>query len=333
MKGKYSQIVIEVIASASFIFFPLLLFPTIRPFVMNGYLNPALKGIIIAHSLLIAFYFFNSYYFIPRFFFTGKKQIFAIIATSFFLLLVLIMLSDPDFNPLPSPPFRYAVLTFVLSLFIRFMMVMLFSLGITNIARLKLIEKEKVQTELSYLKAQINPHFLFNTLNSIYALTVKQSGQAPEAITRLSSIMRYVFADTRHDYVPLEKEINYVTSYIELERLRLTDKVKLTYSVTGIGTGKMVAPMILIPLIENAFKHGVSTREASEISIAITINNNELTLVTENTRHGTENKPGTGTGLTNVRRRLTLLYPGRHTLKIDETDHRFSATLALQLND
>jgi sensor histidine kinase YesM len=333
MKGRYTRIIIEIIASVAFIFFPLLLFPTIQPFTVNGSLNSALKGILIAHSLLIAFYFFNSYYLIPKFFFTGKRNIYGLISLSFFTLLVLIMVTDPNYNPLPSPPFKYSTFTFIFSLVLRFMVVMLFSLGITNMARLQRIEKEQVQTELAYLKAQINPHFLFNTLNSIYALTVKKSDQAPEAITRLSAIMRYVFAETVHDHVPLEKEINYVSSYIELERLRLTDKVKLSYVVDGNPAGKKIAPMILIPLIENAFKHGISTREECSIGIAINIEPKKLVLSVINSKHRSDDKNSTGLGLSNVRRRLNLLYPGKHVLRTSETIENFSAKLELESDD
>lgn len=333
MKGKHTQIIIELVASLAFMTFPLILFPTVQPFVSEGILNPALKGILIAHSLLIAFYFFNSYYAIPKFYFTKKKSTYIIIVLSFFTALTLLMLSNPSYNPLPSPPFKYATFTFFFSIFLRFLMVMLVSLGIANIARLKRTEQERIQTELSYLKAQINPHFLFNTLNSIYALTVKKSEMAPEAVTRLAAIMRYVFTDASHDFVSLEKELNYVSSYIELERLRLTDKVNFQYIVNGDAKGKKIAPMILIPLVENAFKHSVSTRELSEIRITIDITENKINLLVKNTKHKTDGKNNTGLGLGNVKRRLSLLYAGKHAFKLEETDKEFSANLELELND
>ena len=125
-------------------------------------------------------------------------------------------------------------------------------------SRLKLAEKEKVNAELSYLKAQINPHFLFNTLNSIYSLAIEKSDYTATAVVKLSSMMRYVITDASHKFVPLEKEINYISNYIELQKLRIDSSIKLMYTVTGDISDKKIAPLVLISFIENAFKYGVN---------------------------------------------------------------------------
>ncbi|MDD4972246.1 MAG: histidine kinase, partial [Paludibacter sp.] len=124
-----------------------------------------------------------------------------------------------------------------------------------------------LQSELSFLKAQINPHFLFNTLNNIYALTLKKSDDAPLAVMKLSNLMRKITSDTGVDYVPFEEEEQFIRDYIELQALRLTDKTAIKYEVEGNYQSLMIAPRILIPFIDNAFKYGVSNHYESEIKI------------------------------------------------------------------
>ena len=129
-----------------------------------------------------------------------------------------------------------------------------FLIKITN--RLNEINTEKRNAEVSYLKAQINPHFLFNTLNSLYALTLQKSNEAPIAVLKLSGIMRYVVTESNREYVPLEKELNYIKDYIALQKLRLDPNVSLVFEIDGEPFGKAIAPLLLIPFIENAFKYG-----------------------------------------------------------------------------
>jgi hypothetical protein len=333
MKSKNTHHIIEIIASCAFLFLPLFLFPTVKPMVEEGALNPALTGIIITHSLLIGFYYFNFYFAIPRFYFNNKKKQYALILLTCLTTLIVLLMMDHRFNPFPSPPFKYADFTFAFSIFIRFMVVLLVSMGVAHIQRLKQTEQEKVQSELAYLKAQINPHFLFNTLNSIYALRVYRSDAAPESITKLSSIMRYVMSETSAALVALDKEIKYLQSYIDLERLRLTDKVKLDFKVEGDLTGKRISPLIFLPLIENAFKHGVSTVEECDIRIHITVSGNLLNLEVANNKPRTESRHKTGLGVDNVKKRLLLLYPGKHELKIKETSSTYLVNLVMVLND
>jgi hypothetical protein len=331
MKGKHTQIIIELIAWSAFLGFPVILFPTFMPLGSGENMNPALAGVLLTHSLLIGFYYFNFYYAIPRFYFKRRFTTYGPVMLASVTIIILILLLNPGFNPFPSPPFRYPVFIFILSILVRFIVVFLFSLGIANIKRLESIEKEKISAELSYLKAQLNPHFLFNTLNSIYALTVKKSDHAPESVMKLSSIMRYVVTEAESETVDLEKELNYISSYIQLEKLRLTGKVLLTYDVEGDATGMRIAPLIFIPIIENAFKHGVSTSEPSSIVIRILIDEKQLHLLVSNSKQKSK-KAGTGRGLANVRKRLSLLYPGKHDLRINESEKDYSVNLTLDLH-
>src|SRR5882724_6072973 len=139
-----------------------------------------------------------------------------------------------------------------------FLVVIFFALMLKIRERWKLTEREKIAAELSYLKAQINPHFLFNTLNSIYSLTLEKSDQAPTAIVQLSGMMRYVLDEAGKDMVPLDKEIAYIRNYIALQEARFGASLHLDCSVSGSPEGKKIAPLVLIPFIENAFKHGIN---------------------------------------------------------------------------
>jgi LytS/YehU family sensor histidine kinase len=183
------------------------------------------------------------------------------------------------------------------------------------------LEQAKTASELSYLKAQINPHFFFNTLNNIYALTLIDTETAREAIHRLSRMMRYVLYDTQAGTTLLSKELAFVNDYIQLMQLRLTDKVTITVDPPTPLHDTSIAPMILLPFVENAFKHGVSALHPSSIYIGIQQRQHELQIDVRNTLFA-DKKPSlevsNGIGLVNTRRRLDLLYPDRYTLQIDE---------------
>lgn len=197
--------------------------------------------------------------------------------------------------------------------------------------REKLIETEKLNTELSFLKSQINPHFLFNTLNNIYSLAVVKSDETAAAVMKLSSIMRYVLSDTKQHLVPLEKEIEFIQHYIDLQNLRLTDKIKINFIVNGEQDGKQIAPLLFIPFVENAFKYGISTKEHSEINITINIKPNEIEFITDNRILAleTDAEKKNGIGLKNTRRRLEILYADKHTLEILRKEDHFYVNLKI----
>lgn len=335
MKNSKIRLSVELGAWFALFLFPVVLFPGFWPKFINGTFNPLFLGLAITNLILISFYYFNYYFLIPRFYFSKKYLAYSVFVTACLLFTVFILQLKKEFNPLTSPPFRYATGAFIGSIVIRFIMMFLLSLGISSYNRLKNIEQEKTKAELSFLKAQINPHFLFNTLNSIYALIVKKSDSAPESVTKLSAIMRYVITDAAHDFVALEKELTYITNYIELEKFRLTSKVNLTFKIIGDPVGKQIAPLIFIPFVENAFKHGVSTQENSTISILISIENNQLHLLVKNTKlkSRSANKESMGLGIENGKQRLQLLYPGKHELSIKSSDEEFCVDLKMILHD
>jgi two-component system LytT family sensor kinase len=193
------------------------------------------------------------------------------------------------------------------------------------------IENEKLATELSFLKSQINPHFLFNTLNNIYSLALVRSEATADAVLKLSSIMRYVLSETKHETVALEKEIQFIKHYIELQKVRLTDKVTIEFIVEGETEKMEIAPLLLIPFVENAFKYGISTKEKSKLLFVIKEHENNIYFTSENrvVFRDKGNDDNTGIGLKNTKRRLELLYPQKHTLSVSEENNLFIVNLIL----
>ena len=185
------------------------------------------------------------------------------------------------------------------------------------------------QAELSFLRSQINPHFLFNSLNNIYALVYDLSPNALPAIAGLSELLRYMLYDA-NDFVPLEKELAYIEKYIGLQMLRFGHPVQAYLQVNGAISGIKIAPLLLVPFIENAFKHGDLAQGGRGIEAVLNAVDTKLYFYCFNTKGAGQKDIGGGIGLTNIRRRLHLLYPGRHTLQINDTPHSFTVNLELQ---
>lgn len=200
-------------------------------------------------------------------------------------------------------------------------------------AKKKEIENEKLTAELRFLKAQVNPHFLFNTLNNLYYLATVNSPKTPDVIDKLSQMMRYMLYDSNHPKVSVTKEIDYMKNYIELEKLRLDGKVPIDFEITGNIETNQIVPLILITFLENAFKHGVSNSSKNAfVSVKIDISENICFYMVENNKMNTKvNLEASGIGLQNVKRRLELSYPGKHTLNIMETDTTYKVKLNLNL--
>jgi sensor histidine kinase YesM len=217
--------------------------------------------------------------------------------------------------------------------FFLFIIVLFVSMTLKINSQLKRTEKEKTEVQLSYLQSQINPHFLFNTLNSIYSLAIEEkSRNTATAIVKLSGMMRYTTTESGSDLVDLDKEITYISNYIDLQKIRLGNTAKITYQTNGIFTGKKIVPLMLIPFIENAFKYGVNAEEDSDISISIVIKDDDLHLsVMNNKVHRVPDEFKTGVGIKNTKKRLELLYPTRHRLTIEDMDNTFKVTLYLNL--
>lgn len=195
----------------------------------------------------------------------------------------------------------------------------------------KQIEKEKIQAELSFLRSQINPHFLFNTINDIYALTYQKNDQAPEALLKLSSMLRYMLQEGATGKIELAKEIAYLRDYIELQRIGLKNQLYFLFKVEGEIDQQQISPLLLIPFAENIFKHGVIDDPLYPAQLRITLQNHSFQLYSINKIARLQKDSLGGIGLNNVRRRLELLYPEKFTFKVTEKENMYQCHLQLKL--
>ncbi len=202
-------------------------------------------------------------------------------------------------------------------------------------AKKKAIENERLMAELNFLKAQINPHFLFNTLNNLYYLAYSKSDNTTEVIDKLSKMMRYMIYDSNHPKVLLSKEIEYMQNYISLEQLRLNNEVPVNFKVEGELENMRIAPLIFITFLENAFKHGVNNKTSEAwVDVSILLNGNECVYTVANSKQPLpqDSKEGkSGIGLQNVQRRLELSYPNQYTLKVEDKENSYSVQLNIKL--
>ena len=198
------------------------------------------------------------------------------------------------------------------------------------------LARETLLMELQVLKTQVHPHFLFNTLNNIYSLTLQQSDNASEIVQKLSCLLRYMFRECNAPEVPLIKEIELLRNYTQLEQIRYGNRLNIDLTVRGDLTNKQIAPLLLIPFVENAFKHGASQQtDQATIELCLFMMDNELNLRVKNSRSADLTQPQTphsGLGLANVRKRLALIYPDRHRLAIRSETTRYLVELTIQLN-
>lgn len=290
-------------------------------------------------SLVAAFFYFNLHILVPKL--VGKRRFFL-----YFVIVALIITGvgygagyiqqffNPEFTQ-KHESFTVAQNTAIITSF--FAWVISSGMKITSewfkSERMKKnIEHEKLQAEILFLKNQVNPHFLFNALNNIYSMQQLKSPKSGEAILKLSDLMRYTLYETSSATVPLENEITYLRNYVELQKLGIREDVNISFEVVGDPTGLQVEPLLLIPLVENAFKHGISYLGKEPINIRLTIEDSSIQLRVENAINTVAgNKHTTGIGLTNLRKRLSLLYPDSYHFEINDRDHKFIATLRINL--
>jgi hypothetical protein len=294
----------------------------------------------ISNVLLIMLFYLNYFLLIPKMLFRNQYLLYFIICIGLFLLLFKSpgwigdlftprrVMIKPDENAIKMFPmlFSNSILMYI-SVFVS-------SIALRMNNRLKQIEKFKYNSQLSNLRAQINPHFLFNTLNSIYSVTIKKAPEAADMVEKLADMMRFTLKESQSDYVPLSKEISYVQNYIELQKVRLDKNVKIEYQVKGDLKPYKIAPLLLIPFIENAFKYGVNPEADSLIVIHIHSEEKQLKVLIQNNKvqldHSLIEK--NGVGIENTLKRLDLIYPNQHQCVIQETDKDFTVTLNIKLS-
>ena len=201
--------------------------------------------------------------------------------------------------------------------------------------RLLQLQKDNLALELNALKAQINPHFLFNTLNNIYSLALRKSDLAPEMVLKLSDMMRYVLYECNSGPVPVEREIQFIRNYIDLERIRHGEHASIRFSFESNPQDSRIEPLLLIPIVENSFKHGINAQmDKAFVDITLTVDSQKLRMNVMNSvsKNGVSKKGASGIGLDNVKKRLELIYPGKHLLKINATPEKYNVNLELNLS-
>lgn len=337
------------------------------PFFFTGHemetvtIESYMRFIIVPISFMFVFYV-NYFFLVPKYLFTRRLPEFFVanVLLIVFTMVAVHLLMDllPDQQPhehhyreLPNdrphrkppmeeePPFRN-IIGFFLGNVMMYMLVSGLSVAIRvtgNWYQMESmrrdLEQSRVEAELRNLKSQLNPHFLFNTLNNIYCLIAFSPDRAQGVVHDLSRLLRYVLYDSNQKFVPLEKELDFIRNYVELMRIRLPEHVSLDLQINGQeNEGGMIAPLLFISLIENAFKHGVSNNLPSFIRICITCDKTEVHCRIENSyfpKNG-QDKSGSGIGLVNLKKRLELIYPASYSFRYGQEGDTYIADLQIQ---
>jgi two-component system, LytTR family, sensor kinase len=355
--GKKINILIHLLVWTIILGIPLYFFKRWdvgKDFFLVYYIGNVINGIIFYTNYLVL---------VPKYFFSDRKHRYYLSVLLFLALLYFISDSSNEYvfkhvpgkndteemnrhqeekdhagppRPFVKPPFReihlfnYAIT----SLFLVFI-----SLGMRVLERhsqteklQKELEKEKLNSELAFLKNQVSPHFFFNTLNNIYSLISINAEDSQKAVLRLSKLMRYLLYDSEHGNTRLSNEIDFMNNYIDLMKLRMSKKINLTVKFPEKYDDVNIPPLIFVPFIENAFKHGISYREKSFIDISMTAEDGSVLFRCANSivqNREPEDSGHTGIGLENVTKRLNLLFPGKHEIKINKSDKEFEVLLQI----
>jgi Histidine kinase len=318
----------------------LFVFPIPRLDVSSEYMDMIAFIFMMVNLTLILFFYLNYYMLLPKLWFRKKKWTYVImIILSGSVYSILPQFYLPKYTELEQlldkkiafvglgPGFILFVIVFIASCGFRYS----YELKVSEISRRR-SENQHLNSELSFLKSQINPHFLFNTLNTLYGLTVSKSDIAPDVVLRLSSLMRYSIREVHEELVTIEKEVEYLTNYLDLQRLRLNDNVQLAVELNFDDPSDKLQPLLLLPFIENAFKYGVSAEKRSEISIQLSVVQKTLTLKVFNTKCSKdEPMNSTGIGQKITTQRLQLSYAEKHALDIKDEEDNYLVILLLKL--
>ena len=194
------------------------------------------------------------------------------------------------------------------------------------------LKEQRLQLELKYLKAQLHPHFFFNTLNNIYSLALYQSEKTAPMVEKLSQLMRYIVYNGKEDRVPLQKEIEFLQNFVQLENIRHDDSCLISFTVQGDAHGICIPPLLFMPILENSFKHGLNVIDNPWMEAGMLIENNEIIFEVRNNNPQSTPHGKSGIGLENLRQRLDLLYPNKHTILIQQTKNQFEVNLTLMLS-
>ena len=326
-----------------------LMVPAISAFAANHSWGDASRAIGFSARIMwipATVYFINSFILIPLGYYRNRRWLFWVgnILIVGFLVWHYFGVDTGFMDRIPNERFkRYAVTSYYSTSILNILMNMLLA-GIAWLVhhvyraqtikrQLKEEQQKRTEAELEWLKNQLNPHFLFNTLNNISSLVQIDADQAQDAIAQLSDLLRYAMYETRHEKVPLQGEMEFMRNYIELMKLRCNEKTTVNYHLPTLNAQLEIAPLLFISLIENAFKHGVSSGRDSRIDISLTTDDNLLTFVCENTNFPKTDtdRSGSGIGIENTRRRMDLIYKDKYTWKQSLEDNIYQVKITIQL--
>ncbi len=352
--GKKLQILLHIVVWIILIILP--------QYLVNNYLGGNVfftLGFYITAAIYGLIFYLNYLWLAPKLFLRGKRIGYFVSAAAVIVCFYFIMdfgikqlintqqqrdrfeenfERPPEVNERPRPPYRqfhiynYTIMTLLITGF---------SLGMSVLDKLALnekqrkeLEKEKLNSELAFLKNQVSPHFFFNTLNNIYSLITINTTNAQQSVLKLSKLMRYLLYESEQGKTQLSQEIDFMNNYIDLMKLRLSEKVKLNVSFPKDFNDLLIPPLLFIPFIENAFKHGITYREKSFIDISMEVTDNTILFLCNNSLAKTTEElvnQYPGIGLENIKKRLSLLFPGRHQLKINQTKQSFDVFLKINI--
>jgi two-component system LytT family sensor kinase len=294
---------------------------------------------LLGNVLRPVVFYLNAWYFIPKLVYTRRIKRYSIVLV---VTMLLLLGWDQLLCALMLPGLRIKMWSYSLLELPTFIFLIMSSTALRVIAdkikqqqTVRETETENLKTELSFLRSQVSPHFMFNVLNNMVALARKKSDLLEPSLIKLSSLLRYMLYETDEDKVLVEKEIEYLKSYIELQSQRFGKKVEIVSEFEPVTDGHIIEPMLLIPFVENAFKHGTGLVANAQITISLKLADGQLHFQVRNRYNETvqwEKDKTSGIGLTNVKRRLNLLYPDSHTLRIDREGGWFSVLLKLNLH-
>lgn len=336
LSNKQVQIILHVLFWTTVLLLPLLYRTDGVPYAKIGGLP--VPFFYFSSAICIGLFYFNAFFLYPRF--CNKKYWWL------FLLSLLVLFATVNHLKITTLQYWFPMVSIFGAnarfIFAPTFMAILASTVYRFVANrihsekmLRQKEAEQLTMELKFLRSQINPHFLFNVLSSLVSLARKKSDQLEPSLIILSDMMRYMLYDSNDKKVPLEEELSYLKSFIALQQIRFGDSIRIESNIEMDDESKkfLIEPMLLIPFVENAFKHGAGWREGAFINIRLILKEKILTFITENKINNADNHKdeGTGIGLTNVKSRLKLLYPHRHQLIIKEKKGTFHVHLSIEL--
>lgn len=324
---------IHIFIWSIYICFPLYILPTSSEIISS---NSALLSIYLVKSFVSICFFYFCYKFTLPNYFQKKKHLTFIIYTIVFIssftlatqYIINVLTENINLNEMSSH--------FISASYkVRFVMMTIASFSLFYYERYHSLKLEKINTELLALKAQINPHFLFNTLNGIYGLSLSGSQKTPDSILKLASIMRYVLTASNTDKVSLTDELEYIDDYIELQRIRLSSKTTVIYKVEGEVKNQTIPPLLFINFIENAFKYGVSNEAETKIDIKLTVQEKSVHLFVKNdkTLGEVNQEASSNIGMPNIKKRLSLLYGTNYDLRVLDQENKYELSLKINLYD